>query len=108
MSIQKPKGTQDLLPGEVEKWQYLESKARDLCQRFNYKEIRSPIFESTELFSRGVGETTDIVEKEMYTFLDKGDRSMTLRPEGTAGVVRAYVENKLYGIPFGVSSSIHL
>lgn len=99
MSIQKPKGTQDLLPGEVEKWQYLESKARDLCQRFNYKEIRSPIFESTELFSRGVGETTDIVEKEMYTFLDKGDRSMTLRPEGTAGVVRAYVENKLYGVP---------
>ncbi|NQX60983.1 histidine--tRNA ligase [Paenibacillus qinlingensis] len=99
MSIQKPKGTQDLLPGEVEKWQYLETKARDLCQRFNYKEIRSPIFESTELFSRGVGETTDIVEKEMYTFLDKGDRSMTLRPEGTAGVVRAYVENKLYGIP---------
>jgi histidyl-tRNA synthetase len=99
MSIQKPKGTQDLLPGEVEKWQYLESKARDLCQRFNYKEIRSPIFESTELFSRGVGETTDIVEKEMYTFVDKGDRSMTLRPEGTAGVVRAYVENKLYGVP---------
>ncbi|TXK79316.1 histidine--tRNA ligase [Paenibacillus sp. N3.4] len=99
MSIQKPKGTQDLLPGEVEKWQYLESKARDLCQRFNYKEIRSPIFEHTELFSRGVGETTDIVEKEMYTFLDKGDRSISLRPEGTAGVVRAYVENKLYGIP---------
>lgn len=99
MSIQKPKGTQDLLPGEVEKWQYLESKARDLCQRFNYKEIRTPIFEETELFIRGVGETTDIVGKEMYTFLDKGDRSMTLRPEGTAGVVRAYVENKLYGIP---------
>lgn len=99
MSIQKPKGTQDLLPGDVEKWQYLESKARDLCQRFNYKEIRSPIFESTELFSRGVGETTDIVEKEMYTFLDKGDRSISLRPEGTAGVVRAYVENKLYGLP---------
>jgi histidyl-tRNA synthetase len=99
MSIQKPKGTQDLLPGEVEKWQYLESKARDLCQRFNYKEIRTPIFEETDLFIRGVGETTDIVGKEMYTFLDKGDRSMTLRPEGTAGVVRAYVENKLYGIP---------
>jgi histidyl-tRNA synthetase len=99
MSIQKPKGTQDLLPGEIEKWQYLESKARELCQRFNYKEIRSPIFEHTELFSRGVGETTDIVEKEMYTFLDKGDRSISLRPEGTAGVVRAYVENKLYGEP---------
>ncbi|MBD0381742.1 histidine--tRNA ligase [Paenibacillus sedimenti] len=99
MSIQKPKGTQDLLPGEVEKWQYLESKARELCRRFNYKEIRTPIFEHTELFSRGVGETTDIVEKEMYTFLDKGDRSISLRPEGTAGVVRAYVENKLYGEP---------
>ncbi|UJF31957.1 histidine--tRNA ligase [Paenibacillus hexagrammi] len=99
MSIQKPKGTQDLLPGDVEKWQYLENKARDLCRRFNYKEIRTPIFEHTELFARGVGETTDIVEKEMYTFQDKGDRSITLRPEGTAGVVRAYVENKLYGEP---------
>jgi histidyl-tRNA synthetase len=99
MSIQKPKGTQDLLPGEVEKWQYLETKARELCGRFNYKEIRTPIFEHTELFSRGVGETTDIVEKEMYTFLDKKDRSISLRPEGTAGVVRSYVENKLYGEP---------
>ncbi|UQZ82562.1 Histidine--tRNA ligase [Paenibacillus konkukensis] len=99
MNIQKPKGTQDLLPGEVEKWQYVESKARELCQRFNYREIRTPIFEHTELFQRGVGETTDIVEKEMYTFLDKGNRSISLRPEGTAGVVRAYVENKLYGEP---------
>jgi histidyl-tRNA synthetase len=99
MSIQKPKGTQDLLPGEIEKWQYIEAKARELCQRFNYREIRTPIFEHTELFQRGVGETTDIVEKEMYTFLDKGDRSISLRPEGTAGVVRAYVENKLYGEP---------
>ncbi|WP_159881198.1 histidine--tRNA ligase [Paenibacillus puerhi] len=99
MSIQKPKGTQDLLPGEIEKWQYVESKARELCQRFNYREIRTPVFEHTELFQRGVGETTDIVEKEMYTFLDKGDRSISLRPEGTAGVVRSYVENKLYGEP---------
>lgn len=99
MVLQKPKGTQDLLPGTVEKWQYLEEKARDVCRRFNYKEIRTPIFEHTELFQRGVGETTDIVEKEMYTFLDKGERSMSLRPEGTAGVVRAYVENKLYGDP---------
>ncbi|PYI53338.1 histidine--tRNA ligase [Paenibacillus flagellatus] len=99
MSIQKPKGTQDLLPGVVEKWQYIEEKARDVCRRFNYREIRTPIFEHTELFQRGVGETTDIVEKEMYTFQDKGDRSMSLRPEGTAGVVRAYVENKLYGEP---------
>lgn len=99
MAFQKPKGTQDLLPGVVERWQYIEEKARDLCRRFNYREIRTPIFEQTSLFERGVGETTDIVEKEMYTFLDKGERSMTLRPEGTAGVVRSYVENKLYGEP---------
>ncbi|WP_433945924.1 histidine--tRNA ligase [Paenibacillus sp. SN-8-1] len=99
MGFQKPTGTQDLLPGVVERWQFIEEKARDLCRRFNYREIRTPIFEQTSLFERGVGETTDIVEKEMYTFLDKGDRSMTLRPEGTAGVVRSYVENKLYGEP---------
>ncbi|MNJ28653.1 histidine--tRNA ligase [Paenibacillus bouchesdurhonensis] len=99
MAFQKPTGTQDILPGTVEKWQFIEEKARDLCRRFNYKEIRTPIFEQTTLFERGVGETTDIVEKEMYTFIDKGDRSMTLRPEGTAGVVRSYVENKLYGEP---------
>ncbi len=99
MAFQKPKGTQDIVPGQVEKWQYVEDKARDICRRFNYKEIRTPIFEQTELFQRGVGETTDIVEKEMYTFEDKGGRSMTLRPEGTAGIVRAYVENKLYGEP---------
>lgn len=99
MAFQKPTGTQDILPGTVEKWQFIEEKARDLCRRFNYKEIRTPIFEQTSLFERGVGETTDIVEKEMYTFIDKGDRSMTLRPEGTAGVVRSYVENKLYGEP---------
>jgi histidyl-tRNA synthetase len=97
MSMQKPRGTQDILPGVSEKWQFIEDKARDLCRRFNYKEIRTPIFEHTELYIRGVGETTDIVEKEMYTFLDKGERSLSLRPEGTAGVVRAYVENKLYG-----------
>lgn len=99
MAFQKPTGTQDLLPGAIEKWQFIEERARDLCRRFNYFEIRTPIFEQTSLFERGVGETTDIVEKEMYTFLDKGERSMTLRPEGTAGVVRSYVENKLYGEP---------
>ncbi|GIP39243.1 histidine--tRNA ligase 2 [Paenibacillus sp. J31TS4] len=99
MSIQKPKGTQDLLPGTVEKWQALEAKARELGRRYRYQEIRTPIFEHTELFQRGVGETTDIVEKEMYTFLDKGKRSISLRPEGTAGVVRAFVENKLYAEP---------
>ncbi|ANE47202.1 histidyl-tRNA synthetase [Paenibacillus swuensis] len=99
MAFQKPKGTQDLLPGTVEKWQFIEEKIKAVCCRYNYKELRTPIFEQTELFTRGVGETTDVVSKEMYTFLDKGDRSMTLRPEGTAGVVRAYVENKLYGEP---------
>lgn len=99
MAFQKPTGTQDLLPGVVEKWQFVEEKARDICRRFNYREIRTPLFEQTELFVRGVGETTDVVEKEMYTFKDKGDRSMTLRPEGTAGVVRSFVENKLYGEP---------
>lgn len=99
MGFQKPPGTQDFLPGAVEKWQFVEAKARDICRRFNYREARTPIFESTELFQRGVGETTDIVEKEMYTFTDRGSRSVTLRPEGTAGVVRAYVENKLYGEP---------
>ncbi|WP_322924165.1 histidine--tRNA ligase [Paenibacillus campi] len=99
MGFQKPTGTQDFLPGTVEKWQYVEEKARDLCRRFNYREIRTPMFEQTQLFQRGVGETTDVVQKEMYTFEDKGGRSMTLRPEGTAGVVRAYAENKLYGEP---------
>ena len=95
--IKLPRGTADILPGEVELWQVVEEKARDICRRYNYAEIRTPIFEHTELFQRGVGETTDIVEKEMYTFLDKGERSITLRPEGTAAVVRAYVEHKLYG-----------
>ncbi|BCJ86330.1 histidine--tRNA ligase [Effusibacillus dendaii] len=95
----KPRGTYDILPGEVEKWQYVEKVARDVCKRFNYHEIRTPVFEHTELFARGVGETTDIVEKEMYTFADRGERSLTLRPEGTAGAVRAFVENKLYGLP---------
>ncbi|MBM7563733.1 histidine--tRNA ligase [Paenibacillus sacheonensis] len=99
MAFQKPPGTQDFLPGAVEKWQFVERVARDICRRFNFREIRTPIFEMTELYKRGVGETTDIVEKEMYTFTDRGDRSLTLRPEGTAGAVRAYVENKLYGEP---------
>jgi histidyl-tRNA synthetase len=99
MGFQKPPGTQDFLPGAVEKWQFVESKARDICRRFNFREIRTPMFESTDLYKRGVGEATDIVEKEMYTFTDRGNRSLTLRPEGTAGAVRAFVENKLYGEP---------
>jgi histidyl-tRNA synthetase len=97
--FEKPTGTQDVLPGAVERWQFVEAKARELCHRFNYREIRTPMFEHTGLFERGVGETTDIVEGEMYTFKDKGDRDLALRPEGTAGVVRAYVQNKLYGEP---------
>ncbi|MCQ6266398.1 histidine--tRNA ligase [Fictibacillus sp. WQ 8-8] len=98
MGYQIPRGTQDILPGTVEKWQFVEEKAREICSRYNYKEIRTPIFEHTELFLRSVGDTTDIVQKEMYTFTDRGDRSLTLRPEGTASTVRAYVENKLFGL----------
>ena len=92
-----PRGTQDILPGESEKWQYIENKARDLCARYRYREIRTPMFEQTELFARGVGDTTDIVQKEMYTFEDKGGRSLTLRPEGTASTVRSFVDQKMHG-----------
>lgn len=94
--INVPRGTQDILPSESSKWQYIEDKLRKLSNNFCYQEIRTPMFESTELFARGVGETTDIVSKEMYTFLDKSNRSLTLRPEGTAGTVRSYIENKLF------------
>jgi histidyl-tRNA synthetase len=97
MSINIPRGTKDILPGEVEKWQLIEEKAKEVSARFNYKEIRTPIFEHTDLFQRGVGDSTDIVQKEMYTFTDRGDRSLTLRPEGTAPVTRSYVENKMFG-----------
>ncbi|MFD1018868.1 histidine--tRNA ligase [Thalassobacillus hwangdonensis] len=99
MSMKLPRGTQDILPGNSEKWQYIEENLKDLCNRYNYKEIRTPLFEHTELFQRGVGDTTDIVQKEMYTFEDRGGRSLTLRPEGTASVVRSFVENKLFGLP---------
>lgn len=99
MMFKVPRGTADIQPGEVEIWQFVENKARELSHRYNYAEIRTPIFEHTELFQRGVGETTDIVEKEMYTFLDKGERSITLRPEGTASTVRSYVEHKMYAHP---------
>lgn len=97
MSFKVPKGTQDILPGQTEKWQKVEKVIRDLCNVYRYNEIRTPMFESTELFQRGVGDTTDIVQKEMYTFEDKGGRSLTLRPEGTASSVRAYVEHKMFG-----------
>ncbi|MFA5675275.1 MAG: histidine--tRNA ligase [Christensenellales bacterium] len=99
MLTKAPKGTKDILPEQSRKWQYVESAARDICARFGYREIRTPIFEHTELFLRGVGDTTDIVRKEMYTFEDKGGRSITLRPEGTAGVVRSFVENGLFSQP---------
>lgn len=93
--ISIPKGTKDMLPGDAYKWHHIESLAREVASLYGFREIRTPVFEHTELFIRGVGETTDIVNKEMYTFLDKGGRSLTLRPEGTAGVARAYVENGL-------------
>lgn len=98
-AIQIPRGTQDLLPKETAVWQYIEKHAQEVCRRYNYKEIRTPIFESTDLFLRGVGDTTDIVQKEMYTFEDRGGRSLTLRPEGTASVVRSFVQEKMYGDP---------
>ena len=91
--INIPKGTKDLLPQDSYKWQFIENTAREVAKIFNIKEIRTPTFEHTEVFLRGVGETTDIVNKEMYTFTDKGGRSITLKPEGTAGVVRAFIEN---------------
>ena len=95
MEIKRPRGTNDLLPSDTYKWQKVELLLRQICREFNFKEIRTPIFEATELFQRGVGDSTDIVQKEMYTFLDKGGRSITLRPENTASVARAYIENKL-------------
>ena len=91
--INIPKGTKDVLPQDAYKWQYVESVARDVAKLFNLKEIRTPTFEHTELFQRGVGDTTDVVTKEMYTFKDKGDRSITLKPEGTAGAARSFIEN---------------
>lgn len=94
-----PRGTKDILPGAVNGWRYVESVLRDVCREFNYQEIRTPIFEHTELFQRGIGDGTDVVDKEMYTFNDRSGRSITLRPENTAAVVRSFVENKLYAEP---------
>ena len=93
MKFQVPRGTQDILPERSGAWQAIEARARDVSERYGYAEIRTPIFEATALFLRGVGETTDIVTKEMYTFADRKGRSLTLRPEGTAGVMRALVEH---------------
>lgn len=97
MDYQKPKGTADILPGTTSIWEKVEQNAREVFNQFGYRGIRTPMFEDYHVFSRNVGDTSDIVEKEMYDFHDKGDRHIALRPEGTAGVVRAYVENKLYG-----------
>lgn len=99
MQINGPRGTQDMLPDASGNWLAVEAVARGVCKLYGYQEIRTPIFEHTELFLRGVGETTDIVQKEMYTFTDRGNRSITLRPENTAAVVRSYLENKLYASP---------
>ncbi|WP_337799835.1 ATP phosphoribosyltransferase regulatory subunit, partial [Phascolarctobacterium succinatutens] len=90
-----PRGTKDIMPSDVNAWRYLEETMRKICAQYGYKEIRTPVFEHTELFQRGIGDTTDVVEKEMYTFTDRGNRSITLRPENTASAVRAYVEHKL-------------
>ncbi|WP_461244015.1 histidine--tRNA ligase [Secundilactobacillus muriivasis] len=97
MRYQRPKGTADILPGASQHWQYVENIARDVFRKYRFEEIRTPLFENFEVFSRTSGDTSDIVTKEMYDFKDKGDRHISLRPEGTAGVVRAFVENKLYG-----------
>ncbi len=95
--MQALKGTHDILPEEVYKWDYMEGVIRKICAKYGYKEIRTPIIEGTELFQRGIGDTTDVVTKEMYTFTDRGNRSVTLRPENTASVVRSYLEHKMYG-----------
>ena len=97
--ITAPKGTHDILPDSIHIWNFIENTMKDICGRYNYHEIRFPVFENTSLFSRGVGDTTDVVQKEMYTFEDKGGRSITLRPEGTASTVRSYLENNLYANP---------
>ncbi|MCR4963531.1 MAG: histidine--tRNA ligase [Firmicutes bacterium] len=98
MSITRPRGTNDFLPEQTKKWQAVEALLRNMCREYGYQEIRTPMFEDTDLFARGVGDGTDIVQKEMYTFTDRSGRSLTLRPENTAAVCRAYGENKLYGL----------
>lgn len=108
MNYKAPRGTVDLLPQQTKNWQYLEQLLRTVAYNYNVKEIRVPIFEHTELFTRSVGEDTDVVAKEMYTFKDRKDRSLTLRPEGTAGVVRSFVENKMYVNPDGLTKLYYM
>nr|HUM56406.1 histidine--tRNA ligase [Bacillota bacterium] len=98
MLTNAPRGTKDMLPEDAYKWHYIEEAFADICRRYGFREIRTPVFEHTELFTRGVGDTTDIVQKEMYTW-NQSDRSLTLRPEGTSPVVRAFVEHKMYADP---------
>ena len=104
MIIKAPKGTMDVVPENSFKWQFIEDKIREITKEFGISEIRTPVFEHTELFQRGVGDTTDVVEKEMYTFNDKGDRSITLRPEGTAGAVRLFIEHGLFNNPMPIKT----
>lgn len=96
MLTNAPKGTKDLLPAQAYKWHYVERKFAEICKNYGFKEIRTPMFEHTEVFARGIGDTTDVVQKEMYTFNDHGNRSITLKPEGTSGAVRAFIEHKQY------------
>ena len=96
MLSKAPRGTKDITPKDVYKWHYVEKKFREICALYGYEEIRTPIFEHTEVFARSVGETTDVVQKEMYSFTDRGDRQLSLKPEGTAGVIRSFIENKMY------------
>ncbi len=104
MIIKAPKGTMDVIPENSFKWQFIEDKIREITKEFGISEIRTPVFEHTELFQRGVGDTTDVVEKEMYTFNDKGDRSITLRPEGTSGAVRLFIEHGLFNNPMPIKT----
>ena len=96
MLSKAPRGTKDITPKDVYKWHYVEKKFREICALYGYEEIRTPIFEHTEVFARRVGDTTDVVQKEMYSFTDRGDRQLSLKPEGTAGVIRSFIENKMY------------
>src|SRR5256885_9560558 len=95
MKHQAPRGTRDLPPGEIERWQWAEDRARQVLERYGYREIRTPVFEEFELFARTSGESSDVVQKEMYRFKDLGDRDLALRPEATAGVCRAYLQHQM-------------
>ena len=106
--IQKPKGTYDVYGKNSKKIKYVEKVIEALMNKYNYEYVRTPLFESSNLFHRGVGETSDIVSKETYDFKDRGDRNMTLRPEGTAGVVRSYIENKIYNKIYEILSNLSL